>query len=351
MRMKANSGLANTAYFLIIVIAGGYVLSIGKTIIVPVIFAIIVAFLLYPICRKLEAKKFPRILAILTTMFGVALLLAGIIVLFTFLFSGLFEDLENFKIKIMATVKMALEWISTVPMLQKSVEPVLKDGGAGLFNQFSTWIGNMLISSTEFIGYCGIVVIYTFLFLLYRSAFKKFILSWFKGSRFNEMEAMLYKFQKVTQSYFGGMFIAIFMIGTINSIGLFFIGVDNAILFGFFASFLAIIPYIGTSIGSILPALYALLNYDEIWKAIAVLVFFQGVQALEGNFITPKIVGNQVSINPLVAIVALLVGGVFWGIAGMVLSLPLIAITRVLLDNFENTKPFAHLLSNKFSDD
>ncbi|MHB1277745.1 MAG: AI-2E family transporter [Bacteroidia bacterium] len=348
--MKANSGIANTAYFLIILIAGGYILSIGKTIIVPVIFAIFLSFLLYPICRKLEAKKFPRILAILTTMFSVTLLLSGMILLFTFLFSGLFDDLENFKIRIMATIKTALEWIATVPVLQRSVEPMIKDGGAGLFNQFSTTIGNMLISSTAFIGYCGIVVIYTFLFLLYRSAFKRFILSWFKGNRLNEMEAMLYKFQKVTQSYFGGMFIAIFMIGTINSIGLFFIGVDNAILFGFFASFLAIIPYIGTSIGSLLPALYALVNYDEIWKAIVVLIFFQGVQSLEGNFITPKIVGRQVSINPLVAIVALLVGGVFWGIAGMVLSLPLIALTRVLLDNFEDTKPFAHLLSDKFSE-
>lgn len=342
--------MANTAYFLIITLAAGYLLSIGKAIVVPIIFAIFLAFLLYPICRKLESKKFPRILAILTTMLSVAILLFGMITLFTFLFSGLFEDLEIFKTRIMATIQAALEWVATIPWLQKGVAPLLQDGGSGLFNRFSTSIGNMLVSSTAFIGYLGIVTVYSFLFLLYRSAFKKFILSWFKGSRYNEMETMLYKFQKVTQSYFGGMFIAIILIGTINSIGLFFIGVDNAILFGFFASFLAIIPYIGTSIGSLLPALYALVNYDELWKAIAVLVFFQGVQAVEGNFITPRIVGHQVSINPLVAIVALLVGGVFWGIAGMVLSLPLIALTRVLLDNFEDTKPFAHLLSDKFSE-
>jgi predicted PurR-regulated permease PerM len=349
--MKANPGLANGAYFLIIVIAGGYILNIGQGIIVPVIFAIFLSFLLYPLCKKLEARKFPRILAILTTMLGIALLLAGLITLFSVLFSGLFDDLENFKVKIQETLKNGLEWVATVPMLQKSVEPVLQDGGAGLFNRFSTNIANMLLSTGAFIGYCGIVAIYTFLFLLYRSAFKKFILSWFKGTRHNQMEAMLYKFQKVTLSYFGGLLIAIFAIGTINSLGLYFIGVDNAILFGFFASFLAIIPYIGTSIGSLLPALYALLNYDETWKALAVLVFFQGVQWLEGNFITPKLVGHQVSINPLVAIVALLIGGVFWGIAGMVLSLPLIALARVLLDNFENTKPFAYLLSDKFSQD
>src|SRR5687767_2507559 len=106
--MKANPGLANTAYFLIITLAAGYLLSIGKVIIVPIIFAIFLAFLLYPICRKLEAKKFHRILAILTTMLGVAILLFGMITLFTFLFSGLFADLEIFKTRIMATIQAIL---------------------------------------------------------------------------------------------------------------------------------------------------------------------------------------------------------------------------------------------------
>jgi len=72
------------------------------------------------------------------------------------------------------------------------------------------------------------------------------------------------------------------------------------------------------------------------------------VQAAEGNYITPKIVGDKVSVNPLVAIVVLIVGGYFWGIVGMVLSLPLTAIARVLLSSFESTKPFAYLLSNDF---
>ena len=281
-------------------------------------------------------------------MAGALLLLVGVIVIFTTLFAGLFSDFESFKLKLIQTMKVSLDWVASISVLQDNLEPMIKEGGMGLVNELSAIFGSTLVSSTAFLGYLGITLVYTFLFLLYRTAFKKFILSWFRDNRISEIEKMLYQFQVVTQNYFGGLLIAIGIIGTINTIGLYFIGIDHAFLFGFFAAFLTIIPYIGTTLGGLLPLLYALINYDELWRPIAVLIFYQVVQAVEGNYITPKIVGDKVSINPLVAIVVLIVGGFFWGIVGMVLSLPLTAIARVLLSNFESTKPFAYLLSNDF---
>lgn len=346
--MSQTNRLANTAYTLIILLALGYLLSIGKTLIVPIIFAIILAFLLLPVSRRLENWKFNRVMAIFTAMLGALLLLVGFIVLFTTLFAGLFSDIESFKEKLIQTMTVSLEWIASIPMLQDNLEPMIKEVGMGLVNELSSIFGSTLISSTAFLGYFGITLVYTFLFLLYRTAFKKFILSWFKEDRVETIEKMLYQFQAVTKNYFGGLIIAIGIIGTINTIGLYSIGIDHAFLFGFFAAFLTVIPYIGTTIGGLLPFLFALINYDELWRPIAVLIFYQVVQTVEGNYITPKIVGDKVSINPLVAIVVLIVGGFFWGIVGMVLSLPLTAIARVLLSNFERTKPFAHLLSNDF---
>jgi len=346
--MKQSNRLANVAYFLIIFLALGYLLSIGKMLFVPMIFAIIISFLLYPLCKKLEAWKFNRILAILTSMLGVIALIVGLIALFTSLFAGMFSDFSGFSQKVIKTMEDALDWVASIPILQNNLEPMIKEGGMGWINELSGTLGSKILTSTAVFGYIVIITVYTFLFLLYRTAFKKFILSWFSESRTPTIEKMLYQFQNVTQNYFGGLLIAIAVIGTINSIGLYFIGIDHAFLFGFFAAFLTVIPYIGTTIGGLLPFLYALFNYDELWRPIAVLVFYQLVQAAEGNYITPKIVGDKVSINPLVAIVVLIVGGFFWGIVGMVLSLPLTAIARVLLSNFEQTKPFAYLLSNDF---
>lgn len=340
--------MANVAYTLIIILALGYLLSIGKMVIAPIIFAIIISFLLYPLCLRLEKWKFSRVWAIVTSMLGVIVLLVGLIALFTTLFAGLFNDLDTFKRKLVQTMEDALEWIATIPILHNNLEPLIKEGGMGWVDKFSAILGSTLVSSTAFLGYLVMVIVYVFLFLLYRTAFKKFILSWFSDERSLKMEAMLYQFQKVTQSYFGGLLIAICIIGTINSIGLYFIGIEHALLFGFFASFLTVVPYIGTTLGGLLPLIFAFFNYDELWRPIAVLIFYQVVQTVEGNYITPKIVGDKVSVNPLVAIVVLIVGGFFWGIVGMVLSLPLTAIARVLLSNFEQTKPFAYLLSNDF---
>lgn len=228
--MNQSNRLANTAYALIIFIILGYLLSIGKALVVPIIFAIILAFLLYPLCRRLENWKFNRIMAIATTMFSALLLLVGLIVLFTTLFAGLFNDFESFKEKLIQTMTVSLDWVASIPLLQDNLEPMIKEGGMGLVNELSTIFGSTLVSSTAFLGYLGITLVYTFLFLLYRTAFKKFILSWFSDARMAEIEKMLYQFQAVTQNYFGGLLIAIGIIGTINTIGLYFIGIDHAFL-------------------------------------------------------------------------------------------------------------------------
>jgi putative heme transporter len=78
--------------------------------------------------------------------------------------------------------------------------------------------------------------------------------------------------------------------------------------------------------------------------AVGVAGVFVFVQFLEGNFITPQIVGSKVSINGLVAIIALLLGSALWGLAGMALSLPTIAILKVIFDSIPDLKPFAYVL-------
>ncbi|MDX5321078.1 MAG: AI-2E family transporter, partial [Bacteroidota bacterium] len=103
--MNTSNRLANTAYLLIILVIGGYLLSIGKALIVPMILAVILSFLLYPACRWLEKKKFPRILSIMTVMLGSMALLLGVLVLFTKLFAGLFSNLEDFKLRLLETVQ------------------------------------------------------------------------------------------------------------------------------------------------------------------------------------------------------------------------------------------------------
>ena len=134
------------------------------------------------------------------------------------------------------------------------------------------------------------------------------------------------------------------IVATLNSVGLLLLGVDYAVFFGTLAAFLLLIPYIGIMIGSLLPIVYALVTKDSPVYAVGVAGIFLFVQFLEGNFITPHIVGSKVSVNPLAAIIALILGGQLWGVAGLVLALPLTAILKVVFDNIESMKPYGYLI-------
>src|SRR5690606_38837809 len=114
--------------------------------------------------------------------------------------------------------------------------------------------------------------------------------------------------------------------------------------FGTLAALLLLIPYIGITIGSILPALFALATKDSAYYALGVIIWFQIVQFLEANFITPNIVGGKVNISPLVAIIALLLGGKLFGLTGLILAMPMVAVIKVLLDASDEWKAFGYVL-------
>ncbi len=162
----------------------------------------------------------------------------------------------------------------------------------------------------------------------------------------SEVEDLVERIQKVTQNYLVGLLSVIGILAVLNTTGLFIIGMEHAIFFGVFAALLAVIPYIGIIIGALPPLLFALLLGDSLLTAALVVAVFGVVQALEGNFISPKIVGSKVSINPFVAIIALIIGGEIWGIAGMILFVPLVGILKVIFSEIEGLKPYGYLLGN-----
>src|SRR5690606_41918749 len=142
----------------------------------------------------------------------------------------------------------------------------------------------------------------------------------------------------VVQSYLMGLILVMGIVAILNTVGLYILGVQYAWFFGTLASLLMLLPYIGIAIGSILPAIFALATKDSAWYALGVIAWFQVVQFLEGNFITPNIVGSKVSINPLMAIISIFLGGMLFGIAGLILALPLPATIKVILDYTPGTQ-------------
>ena len=131
--------------------------------------------------------------------------------------------------------------------------------------------------------------------------------------------------------------------------GLWLIGVPYPFFWGFLAGFLEIIPYVGTTIGGLLPLTYMLMVSDSLWQPLAVLVWYIIVQQLEGNLISPNVMGSSIKVNPLFIIMGLFLGGFIWGVSGMILALPILAISKEIFRSFDVLVPFSYLMEDGLS--
>ncbi|WP_373513959.1 AI-2E family transporter, partial [Persicitalea sp.] len=289
--------------------------------------------------------KFPRILAIVLSILLFIVVIAVLIWLVTIQVGSFAEELPRIIQKAEVLLEQTTAMVERYFNVSRS-EQVSRARGY-LINALAesrTMLLNTLVATTGTLATATLVPLYVFFFLLYRDFFRRFVYKAFNKVPRHKLDTVLNKIYDVIQSYLAGLVLVIFIVGILNTIGLLILGIDYAIFFGFLAAFLILIPYVGILIGSLFPALMSIITEDSAWYAVGVVGVMSFVQFLEGNFITPNIVGSKVSINPLAAIVMLLLGGQLWGLPGLVLALPLTAILKVILDANKSTEPFGFLL-------
>ncbi|HYW97049.1 MAG TPA: AI-2E family transporter, partial [Bacteroidales bacterium] len=280
-------------------------LYFGRPILVPLAFSFFLSMMLYPAASFLERIGIPRIVSIIMVFLGVLIIIAGTMFFFGTQFYHLFQNIKDFGKNLGNLLDNGITWVNAHILTGDYQVKDLYGKGAGSLLGSTKIIEKTLTSSTSFFASLALSIVFTFLFLLYRGSFKEFVILHFRDRKKEEAALMVNTIQKVAQNYFFGLILVILTLGTLNGTGLWIIGLDYPYLFGYFAALLAIIPYIGTFIGGLLPTLYALINYDSLWMPVLVIILYVSVQALEGNVLTPKIVGSKVSLNPLFALIAL----------------------------------------------
>ncbi len=342
---KKRPAYVKSAAILITLIAGVYILHALHETLIPLLFSVLVSILLFPVCERLERWKFPRILAIILSILLFIVIIAVLIWLVTIQVGSFANEIP----RLSAKAEVLLE--ETTAMVERyfsvsRTEQVSRAKGYlinALADSRATLL-NTLVATTGTLATATLVPLYVFFFLLYRDFFRRFVHKAFRKVPQYKLNTVLGKIYDVVQSYLAGLVLVIFIVGILNTIGLLLLGIDYAVFFGFLAAFLILIPYVGILIGSLFPALMSIVTEDSAWYAVGVVGVMSFVQFLEGNFITPNIVGSKVSINPLAAIVMLLLGGQLWGLPGLILALPLTAILKVILDANSSTEPFGFLL-------
>jgi predicted PurR-regulated permease PerM len=310
-------------------------------VVLPFILALFLTILLLPIVNFLEKIWIANWLSSLIAVGILTSLLGGIgFFLFTeieMMIRELPKQLSKDSVAIQNLQKMA-----NSPDLAVKINEYSED----LLNFGVTYLKKSIsyISSTLFM--IAMIPIYVFFMLMTRDRFDSFIIARF-GEENLKIISTIKDVKQSIRHYILGLGSVIVIISALLSLGLYLLDIPYWLLLGVLCGLLGLFPYVGVVIGALLPLTIALLTKDALWYSIAVLGLFALVQFLEGNVITPNIVGNAVNINPVALMLGLLLMGVVSGILGLILTIPLLAVIRILMTSSAELNPLAKLLANK----
>ena len=329
-----------------------HVLIVAKSIFSPIFTAFVLALLLHPLSRRMERIRIPRGISSVLSIFLVFIALFGLFYFFSAQIRNISGDLAAIEERFNDIIDRGYVWMeNTFGVEQQEQTTYLKDSFNGVLRNSTVFLTRTASATAGFFTAFFLVLITLFFFLYYRRFLVDFVYQLFDREQHAKVASTILKTENVIRSYILGLLTVIVIVAVLNTTGLMILGIEHAIFFGVLAAVLTVIPYIGIAIGSLLPIIFALVTKDSLWYPVGVGLIFWGVQFLEGNFITPNVVGSSVSINPFAAIIALFFGGMIWGPIGMILAIPLLAIIKVIFDAVESLQPYGFLLGNPPDED
>ncbi|MDN4166011.1 AI-2E family transporter [Cytophagales bacterium LB-30] len=321
-------------------------LYFASPLLVPLSVALLLSFILFPICRWLERHRFSRGMAILVGLGFISALLVGLVSLLFYQFTQFLHEWPTLNRKLQALMQQIEAYISTSSL------NIFFAPGQGLSDSLIRYASEELFplipqvlydSSVSFVM-LFLIPIYVALILYNRENLVEFLYRIFPKSSAHYIKTLLPDVIVTYYNFIKGMLIVYLIMGILNSIGLAIIGIPNPIFFGFIASLLTFIPYVGITLGALLPMAVSWLKFDSLWYPGGVMLVFVIVQILEAYIIFPMAVSNRLKISTLITLIMIIAGGLLWGTLGMILFVPFTAIFKLIADQVEELKPIAILL-------
>ena len=336
---------AKSALIFVSVFAFVYVMYIGQDIIIPVVYATIFAILLNPMVNFLIRKRVSKIMAISIVLSLAVILVLIIFYLFFSQLSMFSKSFPQFKVKLDLANEHLVNWAShELGYRPSKINKWISETQSQAISSYAN--GETLSQLGQFTITVVLIPVYLFMMLYYKSLLLEFIRKLFRAEHHTAVVEVLANSKTIIQSYLVGLFFEMLIMAVLNSAGLLILGIDYAIIMGILCAVLNIIPYIGGVVATLLPMIIAFVTKDSLIYPVLVLIITIVIQFIDNNLIVPKIVASRVQINALISVIAVLIGGAIWGVAGMFLSIPLIAILKVIFDHIEPLKPWGFLFGN-----
>ena len=326
----------------------GVIIIAGKGIITPLVMAFFISIVLLPVYRFFRRRKFPDVLSIAIAVLLLIVLVGGVVWFFSSQISRLIADFPKIKENVSVHLNSLSDWINRITHFttERQVQ-IVTEQSKKLLNSAGDILSGAAASLTSIFVFVGLLPIYIFLMLFYKNLLLRFVFLWFPPNNHPKVEEVMRETEVIIKSYLVGLLIQITYITVLLGGTLMIIGIKHALLIGVIFAILNLIPYVGALLGNIIGVLLTLTSSQEVWPIFAVLITIAAVQFLDNNILMPRIVGSKVKINALVSIVGVIIGGALAGVAGMFLSLPVIAVLKIIFDRTESMKQWGVLLGDE----
>jgi predicted PurR-regulated permease PerM len=320
------------------------ILNLLGGILVPFAFAILFSILLNPLYNRLLRRKLPRVLAILITVLSAIAFMTLIGYLLSTQLAQFSQSFPILKVRFGQLTDSLEHWISFKfgISIQKQVlllKSALDSSQAAIGSVIGTLFGTLTLIL--------IIPIYMFMLLLYKNLILNFVYEVFLEEHSGRVGEVLTQTKSAIQSYIVGLLIEMIMVSTLNSLALLVIGVKYAILLGVLGGVVNILPYIGGFVSILLPVLIATVTKEGYSAQLEVIAAYLLIQFVDSNIIFPRFVSIKVQVNALVSLLGVLLGSAMWGVAGMFLMLPMIAVLKIIFDRIDGLKPWGKLLGDE----
>ncbi|HEV3411122.1 MAG TPA: AI-2E family transporter [Puia sp.] len=315
-----------------------------RGILIPFSFALFLAVLLNPLMERLLIWGVPRVAAIAISLIVAVLLISGVWYFLANQIMQFTDQLPLLERKTSELIRRLQEYLLrefNIPVAR--TDSYLAEARAGI----RPLLGQMLGTVAGTMGTLFLLPLYTFLLLYYKKLILNFLYEIFAEENAGEVSTVLKQVRGAIQNYMYGLLIEALIVATLNTIALFILGVQYAILMGVLGALLNVLPFFGGILAALLPIMVATITKDGYNTQIGIAVSYMIIQFTDNHFLIPYIVSAKVRINALLSVVAVLLGGAVWGLSGMFLSIPFIGVLKILFDRIPELQPWGRLLGDK----
>jgi putative permease len=327
----------------------GYLVIVAKDLLDPLLFGFLFAVLLLPLANFLEKKlRLPRSASSFVAILLMVGFVGGILYLVGAQISNLASDWPMLKKQVDQSVDGLQEWVQhafqidatkQMTYVDNTARKIMASGGAVLETTFGAISSLML--------FYIFIMIFTFFILFYRRLLFRFMISVFQDDHSHVVVDIAENVQKILRQYIFGLLLEMVIVSAIAMTAFWGIGIKYAALLGLIVGLFNIIPYLGIFTALFLSVLITFAT-GTINETITVGASVIAIHVLDANVLLPAVVGSKVRLNALITFIGIILGEMLWGLSGMFLSIPIIAIFKIIFDRIDSLKPWGYLLGGDY---